>query len=104
MGAMNPVRPVGHDRCDNHRTPTVRGGFMKLCRFAAAGGSDVRVGLITNGQAVTDLTEAGVSRMTNLVERADLSAELDRLSRAGLRTHRLDSVRLLTPVESQEVW
>ena len=77
---------------------------MKLCRFTAAGSADVRVGLITNGQTLIDLTDAGVHRMKSLLERADLADELSRLSAAKLTTHALDSVRLLTPVESQEVW
>jgi len=77
---------------------------MKLCRFTATSGDDVRVGLITSDQAVVDLTDAGVYRMQGLLERADLADELTRLSAARLPTHALDSVRLLTPVESQEVW
>jgi len=77
---------------------------MKLCRFTAAASADVRVGLIANGQTLVDLTDAGVHRMKGLLERADLADELTRLSAAGLTTHALDSVRLLTPVESQEVW
>ena len=77
---------------------------MKLCRFMAAGRAEVRVGLITNGQTVLDLTDAGVSRMQELIERADLAEEVMRLSQARVLDHPLDSVRLLTPVESQEVW
>jgi len=77
---------------------------MKLCRFTAASSPDVRVGLIANGQTVLDLKAAGVHRMKDLVERADLVDELERLSRVGLPDRALDSVRLLTPVESQEVW
>ena len=77
---------------------------MKLCRFAVEGSRDVRVGLITKGQIVLDLTDAGVHRMTPLIEREDLADELGRLSQAGLLHHPLHSVRLLTPVESQEVW
>ncbi len=77
---------------------------MKLCRFTPARSVDVRVGLIPNGQTLVDLTDAGVHRMKDLLERADLADELTRLSAAGLTTHPLDSVRLLTPVESQEVW
>ena len=42
--------------------------------------------------------------MTRLIERPDLAGELMRLGQAGLPEHPLDSVRLLTPVESQEVW
>ena len=77
---------------------------MKLCRFMAAGRADVHVGLITDGRTVLDLTDAGVSRMQELIERADLAEEVMRLSHARVLDHPLDSVRLLTPVESQEVW
>jgi 2-dehydro-3-deoxy-D-arabinonate dehydratase len=77
---------------------------MKLCRFTTASRPDVRVGLITNGRTVLDLTDAGVHRMRPLIERADLVDELTRFSQAGLPDHPLDGVRLLTPVESQEVW
>src|SRR4249919_2198085 len=77
---------------------------MKLCRFAAATSPDTRIGLIPNAQTVVDLKGAGVSRMKDLIERADLADELRRLSKAGLLEHPLTSVRLLTTVESQEVW
>ncbi len=77
---------------------------MKLCRFKLASGSDVRAGLIKNDQTVFDLTTAGIQRISQLLERSDLMDELSRLSDAGLPEHRLDSVRMLTPVEAQEVW
>jgi 2-dehydro-3-deoxy-D-arabinonate dehydratase len=77
---------------------------MNLCRFTTATSADVRIGLMTSTLAVVDLTDAGVRRMHGLVERPDLADELMRLSQAGLPAHPLDSVRLLTPVESQEVW
>ena len=56
---------------------------MKLCRFRAAPTQDVRIGLITNGDTVVDLIDAGVHRMHDLIERADLVDELTRLSNAG---------------------
>ena len=56
---------------------------MKLCRFTADGSADVRVGLITNGRTVFDLTDAGVHRMKGLIERADLHGR-----RAGGRRNR----------------
>jgi 2-dehydro-3-deoxy-D-arabinonate dehydratase len=77
---------------------------MKLCRFTAAGDPDVRIGLITKDQTLLDLTDTGVHRMKTLLELPGLADELLRLSRAGLAEHPFDSVRLLTPVESQEVW
>jgi 2-dehydro-3-deoxy-D-arabinonate dehydratase len=77
---------------------------MKLCRFTVATSPDVRIGLIANDQNVVDLTESGVQRMQELFERQDLAGELVRLSRAGLAQYPLDTVRLRTPVEAQEVW
>jgi 2-dehydro-3-deoxy-D-arabinonate dehydratase len=77
---------------------------MNVCRFTTATSADVRIGLITGTLAVLDLTDAGVRRMHGLFERPDLADELMRLSQAGLPEHPIDSVRLLTPVESQEVW
>lgn len=64
----------------------------------------VHIGLIANDLTVLDLADAGVHRMTDLLEREDLADELVRLTRAGLAEHPLDGVRLLTPVEAQEVW
>jgi 2-dehydro-3-deoxy-D-arabinonate dehydratase len=77
---------------------------MKLCRFKLASGSDVRSGLVTDDQTVLDLTTAGIERISHLLERSDLMDELRRLSAAGLPRRPLDDVRLLTPVEGQEVW
>ena len=64
----------------------------------------VHIGLIANDHTVLDLADAGLHRMTDLLEREDLAEELVRLTRAGLAEHPLDGVRLLTPVEAQEVW
>ena len=80
------------------------GQRMRLCRFAADADVSVRVGLITDDDTLLDLTAAGIDRMQVLLERADLTDELSRLVRAGLHQRRLGDVRLLTPVESQEVW
>src|SRR6187401_1869908 len=77
---------------------------MKLCRFTFGTNPDVRIGLIANDQDVIDLTESGVRRLQELFERPDCDNELVRLSRAGLAQHPLNSVRLRTPVEAQEVW
>ena len=77
---------------------------MKLCRFTAESGHDVRVGLVADDRTILDLTDAGVTRMADLIEPTDLTAELTRFSQSRLMNHPLDSVRLLTPIESQEVW
>ena len=69
----------------------------------AASHQDVRVGLVEGG-SVRDLTGAGVRRLDDLLERADLAAELTRLKQSALAERPVDQVRLLTPVESQEIW
>jgi 2-dehydro-3-deoxy-D-arabinonate dehydratase len=74
-----------------------------LCRFIAAPDPDVRVGLVDR-EVVRDLTPAGVHRLHDLLERVDLHEQLARARRAGLAERPLDQVRLLTPVESQEIW
>jgi 2-dehydro-3-deoxy-D-arabinonate dehydratase len=74
-----------------------------LCRFAAAPHRDVRIGLVEAG-SVRDLTTAGVRRLDDLLERADVAEQLAQARQAALAEWPLDQVRLLTPVESQEVW
>ena len=51
-----------------------------------------------------DLTVAGVRRLDDLLERADLAEQLTRLRQAAPVERPLEQVRLLTPVESQEIW
>src|SRR5262245_25480533 len=77
--------------------------IMKLCRFRIAGRPDVRIGLMQD-QTILDLTEGGVHRMKDLIERADLAGELERIRRTRLTEYLPGDLQLLTPVESQEVW
>jgi len=77
---------------------------MKLCRFEVATGSGAHAGLIVNDEILIDLAGAGVERIKDLLERTDLAEELVRLSEAFAAHYPLDGVRMLTPVESQEVW
>ena len=76
---------------------------MTLCRFTAAPHAEARVGLVDAG-VVHDLTAAGVPRLDDLLERVDLADHVARARRATLPEWPLNQVRLLTPVESQEVW
>ena len=77
---------------------------MKLCRFIAPGTSTPVVGLTLDDLRVMDLSAAGVSRLTDLLDVADLPAHLLTLSGGALRSWPLVEVRLLAPVEQQEVW
>ena len=74
-----------------------------LCRFTVAPHRDVRIGLIEAG-SVRDLTATGIRRLDDLLEAADVTAPLARARQAALAEWPLDEVRLLTPVESQEIW
>ena len=76
---------------------------VTLCRFIAAPHADVRVGLV-EGDAVRDLTGAGMSRLDDLLERADLAEQLVRVRQSAGAEWPVDQVQLLTPVESQEIW
>jgi 2-dehydro-3-deoxy-D-arabinonate dehydratase len=76
---------------------------ITLCRFITAPNLEARVGLVDNG-SVHDLTTVGIRRLDDLLERIDLHELLAAARRASLPEWPLDRVRLLTPVESQEVW
>ena len=76
---------------------------MKLCRFRI-GASPAQIGLLADEQSVLDLTSAGVGSLTPLLERDDLPAQLADFARRNLPRHSLAEVKLLSPVEQQEVW
>jgi 2-dehydro-3-deoxy-D-arabinonate dehydratase len=76
---------------------------MKACRFTTTDGI-ARVGLLAADDTVVDLTPAGIRRLDTLIEDRDAAARLDALARETLPRHPLASVRLLPPVEEQEVW
>src|SRR6187401_2470334 len=75
---------------------------MKLCRFQDSR-NQTRVGLMVNDDEVLDLT-AGVREIESLLESDDLVQRLATLGQQNLPRHLLKEIRLLTPVERQEVW
>ena len=75
---------------------------MKLCRFQHPSGS-VALGLITDDESILDVTGT-VSSLTELLEAEDLTARVSALIKEDHKCHAIDSVRLLAPVERQEVW
>jgi 2-dehydro-3-deoxy-D-arabinonate dehydratase len=76
---------------------------MKICRFKT-GADDLRIGLIISETELLDLTPAGIKHLQPLLESDDAVAQLTGLSSAGLPRISLAEVRLLAPVEQQEVW
>ena len=77
---------------------------MKLCRFQTPEG-DVRVGLVDeNTSTALDLNAAGIHSLATLLELADPAMELKRAIQPMLPRSPLAQVRLLAPIEKQEVW
>jgi 2-dehydro-3-deoxy-D-arabinonate dehydratase len=85
------------------RVAIARLSRVKLCRFKT-GNQEVRIGLVTDGSTLLDLTAAGITQMHPLFEEADLETHLDHIVRRNLPKVPLAQVDLCAPVERQEVW
>ena len=77
--------------------------MFKLCRYLNAK-SQVRIGLGHADNTVADLTSAGIEVMTPLLESEDLLTRLTELAKTDLPPRPIAVVKLLSPVERQEVW
>jgi 2-dehydro-3-deoxy-D-arabinonate dehydratase len=75
---------------------------MKLCRFLHQGGT--RIGIAGERGVISDLTAAGVKQLTPLLDRDDLASFLPSLAAQNLPQVHIADVRLLPPIERQEVW
>jgi 2-dehydro-3-deoxy-D-arabinonate dehydratase len=76
---------------------------VKLCRFENAQ-KQIRVGLLADDVTVLDLSAEGIDTLGSLFEFEGLTAQLAGLAKQNLPRIPLREVRLLTPVERQEVW
>jgi len=77
---------------------------IKLCRFEEPGGQ-AKVGVVLNDTEVVDLSSAGVNRLEPLLEDPAAAARLADLDMDAHPKHLLgDDIRLLAPLEEQEVW
>ena len=76
---------------------------MKLCRFKNAEG-EVRVGLAVDESTIADLSAGGVESITSLLEDTDGTQQISELVGQDVPQLALSEVKLLTPVEGQEVW
>jgi 2-dehydro-3-deoxy-D-arabinonate dehydratase len=75
---------------------------MKLCRFLSQ--NQIRIGVLNDNETISNLSSAGVAAMTPLLEREDLAEYLKDLLSKKLPEVSASEVRLLPPVERQEVW
>src|SRR5437868_5843248 len=76
---------------------------MKLCRFLINQGQP-RIGCLTEDSCLLDLTPVGITSLQALLENEDCPRALEELSHQRLPQVQLDNVRLLAPLERQEVW
>ena len=76
---------------------------VKVCRFFA-GDSVARIGLVGDDAHVVDLTPAGITTLSQVLESADPVALLNGIDRKALPAHRVSDVVLRPPIERQEVW
>lgn len=76
---------------------------MKLCRYLNSY-NELRLGLVHDDETVADVGSAEHGRLASLLESDNLGARLKELSNQTLMAAPLSSVRLLAPIEKQEVW
>lgn len=77
---------------------------MRVCRFVTKDNDSPRIGVVDENNQVTDLSSYGILDLASLFDssrRASLLEELNRVSGGGFP---LAEVRLLAPVDKQEVW
>ena len=77
--------------------------FMKICRFQNAK-NEIRIGLTLDDVHILDLTSAGIDRLQTLLESENLPSRLTALAAQNPPRLALADVKLLAPVEQQEVW
>jgi 2-dehydro-3-deoxy-D-arabinonate dehydratase len=76
---------------------------VKICRFAA-NGDHVRIGLDEGGTHVLDLSAAGVTSLSQLLESPDPVHAVSQLTSGTLPRVEVGKIRFAPPVERQEVW
>jgi 2-dehydro-3-deoxy-D-arabinonate dehydratase len=97
-----PTNSLTFFLCQTPQRVFVR-SFMKLCRFSTPHHS-AQPGLLLDNQTVLNLAAAGVTNLESLLEQPNLPDALAELSNHPQPGYPLAQVRLLTPVERQEVW
>lgn len=76
---------------------------MKICRYLNSY-NELRLGLIHDDATVADIGSGEHGRLTSLLESDNLGSRLKELSNQTLMSTPLPNVRLLAPLEKQEVW
>jgi 2-dehydro-3-deoxy-D-arabinonate dehydratase len=76
---------------------------MKICRFQHKT-DEIRIGLAADDSTLLDLTPAGITQAFPLLESENPVAQLNQFTTQNLPRIPLAGVKLLAPVEQQEVW
>ena len=76
---------------------------MNVCRFLA-GDSAVRIGLVEDNGHIIDLTPAGITALSQVLEHDDPLTLLNGVDRKPLPRRSVSDVMLRPPIERQEVW
>src|ERR1039457_686620 len=76
---------------------------MKICRFKNKTDA-VHIGLVADDSTLLDLTSAGITQLFPLLESENPVAQLNQRAKKNLPRVTLAEVKLLAPVERQEVW
>jgi 2-dehydro-3-deoxy-D-arabinonate dehydratase len=76
---------------------------MKLCRFKNKS-DEIRIGLISSDSTLFDLTSEGIAELFPLLENENSISELNQLAKKNLPRIPLVEIKLLPPVERQEIW
>src|SRR5476649_36239 len=76
---------------------------MKICRFKNKT-DKVCIGLVADNSTLFDLTATGITQLSSLLESENPVAQLKQLAGKNLPRVALAGVKLLAPVERQEVW
>ena len=77
--------------------------MLKICCFVGDTGS-VRIGLEDGGTHVLDMSGAGITALSDILESADPALMVSRIDRGRLPRAEIAAVRFAPPVEQQEVW
>lgn len=75
---------------------------VRICRFLA-GDAAVRIGLVGDADVV-DLTPAGITTLSRVLESGDPAELLNAIDRKTLPSFPIADVLLRAPIENQEVW
>ena len=75
---------------------------MKICRFTSGDGQP-RIGAV-NADRLVDLSHAGITSLSQILDDADPVAAVGRIAREHLPSMPLAEATLLAPVERQEIW